>query len=111
MPTKVTKKDYRPFAADVDGDGADELFWYTPGTGPDYIWTAISRTGTPTSATVDRRRRRHPRRRRLRRQRLRRHLLVLLDLRPTKTDGRHPFALRRESLVAARRYPLDRLRR
>ena len=39
VPTTVTKKDYRPFAADVDGDGADELFWYTPGTGPDYIWT------------------------------------------------------------------------
>ncbi len=49
MPTTVTKKDYRPFSADVDADGADELFWYTPGTGPDYIWTATTRDGTPTS--------------------------------------------------------------
>ena len=34
------------------GDGADELFWYTPGTGPDYLWTGIIRTGAPTSRPV-----------------------------------------------------------
>ena len=36
----------------LTGDGADELFWYTPGTGPDYVWTSTSRSGAPTSRPV-----------------------------------------------------------
>jgi hypothetical protein len=29
---------YRPFTGDFDGDNFDEIFWYGPGSRPDFIW-------------------------------------------------------------------------
>ena len=29
---------YTPIVGDFDGDGYDEVFWYLPGTGTDYLW-------------------------------------------------------------------------
>lgn len=30
--------DYWPLAGDFTGDGADDILWYLPGTGQDYLW-------------------------------------------------------------------------
>ena len=29
---------YRPFVGDFDGDGCEDIFWYSPGAAPDYVW-------------------------------------------------------------------------
>ena len=40
---------YRPFAGDFDGDGRDDIVWYTPGPGADSRWVDINRNGTYTN--------------------------------------------------------------
>jgi len=38
VPYTVNGTSYVPFTGDFDGDGFDELFWYNPGSGADFIW-------------------------------------------------------------------------
>lgn len=42
-PESLTKSDsisitYKPIAGDFDGDGYDEIFWYSPNTNADWFW-------------------------------------------------------------------------
>jgi hypothetical protein len=38
VPYTVNGTNYDPFTGDFDGDGFDEIFWYNPGSGADFIW-------------------------------------------------------------------------
>lgn len=40
----VSSTGYRPFAVDMfgDGPGNEDIFWYTPGAGPDYTWDFLN---------------------------------------------------------------------
>ena len=40
---------FQPVAGDFDGNGADDVFWYAPGTAQDYLWTFNATGGTYTS--------------------------------------------------------------
>ena len=45
---------YRPFVGDFDGDGCEDIFWYSPGAAPDHPGNArrAAATAESTSATV-----------------------------------------------------------
>jgi hypothetical protein len=43
VPAPPVSGVYAPIAGDFDGNGIDDIYWYRPGTGTDYLWT-----GTPT---------------------------------------------------------------
>ncbi|HWJ64879.1 MAG TPA: RHS repeat-associated core domain-containing protein [Acidimicrobiales bacterium] len=40
---------FEPVAGDFDGNGADDVFWYAPGTDQDYLWMFAATGGTYTS--------------------------------------------------------------
>lgn len=45
----VSASDYEPFAADFEGDGDDDIFWYVPTAGVSDIWWGNGSTQPPTT--------------------------------------------------------------
>jgi len=44
---------YEPFVGDFDANGCDDIFWYAPGAGADYVWYGTAgRTFTVRSVTM-----------------------------------------------------------
>ena len=42
---------FKPFTGDFNGDGCEDVFWYTPGLGADVVWY-FTRTGAHVSSVV-----------------------------------------------------------
>ena len=47
----VNGASYEPFAGDFDGNGIDDIFWYSPGGGADFVWWYSSTRGSYSSAS------------------------------------------------------------